>query len=143
DEFVAQITRYYTFRTGLGTNILLMTAISFVVGLTVSGQTFYAFTLENLPRFGALKAIGAPHRVLVTMLLAQAALAAVGGYGLGVGLCALAIALARRLVPDYASVITFTNLALALGMVVVIAAVSSYVAVRRVLRIEPFEIFRS
>ena len=38
--------------------------------------------------------------------------------------------------------ITFSNLALSFGMVVVIAAVSSYVAIRRVLRIEPFDIFR-
>ncbi len=32
--------------------------------------------------------------------------------------------------------------ALALGMVVVIAAFSSYIAVRKVLKIEPFDIFR-
>ena len=38
--------------------------------------------------------------------------------------------------------ITYSNLAIAFGMVVMIAAVSSYVAIRRVLRIEPFEIFR-
>jgi putative ABC transport system permease protein len=46
-------------------------------------------------------------------------------------------------VPDYASVITFRNLGLALGMVIVIAAASSYIAIRKVLRIEPFDIFRS
>jgi putative ABC transport system permease protein len=38
--------------------------------------------------------------------------------------------------------ITFGNLALAFAMVVVIAASSSYLGVRRVLRIEPFDIFR-
>jgi putative ABC transport system permease protein len=44
--------------------------------------------------------------------------------------------------PDYASIITYGNLLLALGMVVVIAGVSSWFGVRRVLRIEPFDIFR-
>jgi putative ABC transport system permease protein len=29
-------------------NVLLMTAISFIVGLSISGQTFYTFILENL-----------------------------------------------------------------------------------------------
>ena len=42
----------------MGTNILIMTVISFVVGLSISGQTFYTFILENLEKFGALKAIG-------------------------------------------------------------------------------------
>lgn len=141
--FVDRIINFYTWHTGLGTNILLMTTISFLIGLSISGQTFYSFTLENLEKFGALKAIGAQRRVLVYMLLFQSGLTAVAGYGLGAGLCALLIALARLRVPDYASVITFANLALALGMVIVIAAVSSYIAVRKVLRIEPFEIFRS
>jgi putative ABC transport system permease protein len=143
EAFVSRITNYYTWHTGLGTNIMLMTAISFIVGLSISGQTFYSFTLENLPKFGALKAIGAKRRVLITMLLVQAAVSSLAGYGLGVGLCALVIALARQAIPDYASVITFPILGLALGMVVIIAGVSSYVAVRKVLRIEPFEIFRS
>jgi putative ABC transport system permease protein len=77
------------------------------------------------------------------MLLFQAGLTALAGYGLGIGLCTILIALARLRVPDYASIITFGNLALAFGMVLVIAAISSYIAVRRVLKIEPFDIFRS
>lgn len=142
-EFIDRITAFYTWNTGLGTNILLMTVISFVIGLSISGQTFYSFALENLDKFGALKAIGATRRVLVQMLLFQAGVTALVGYGLGVGLCALAITLAKLRVPDYASTITFNSLGLALAMVIVIAAVSSYVAMRRVLKVEPFEVFRS
>jgi putative ABC transport system permease protein len=67
---------------------------------------------------------------------------ALTGYGIGVGLCAAIIWLARLYLPDYAAVITYWNLALAFVMVVVIAAASSYVGVRKVLRIEPFDIFR-
>jgi putative ABC transport system permease protein len=59
DEFNQSISDYYTYKTGIGTNILLMTVISFIVGLSISGQTFYTFILENLEKFGALKAIGA------------------------------------------------------------------------------------
>jgi putative ABC transport system permease protein len=57
-------------------------------------------------------------------------------------LCALSITLARLRLPDYAAVITYTNLALAFVMVVLIAGLSSYVGVRKVLTIEPFDIFR-
>ena len=54
------------FQTGVGINILIMTVISFIVGLSISGQTFYTFILENLERFGALKAIGTTSRELIS-----------------------------------------------------------------------------
>lgn len=142
DEFISSITRFYMYRTGLGTNMMLMTIVSFVIGLSISGQTFYTFVLENLEKFGALKAIGAKGRELVLMILFQATLVALTGYGLGIGLCAGAIALAKLYLPGYAAIITTRNLLVALGMVVVIAAISSFFGVRRVLRIEPFDIFR-
>ena len=124
-------------------NILIMTVVSFIVGLSISGQTFYTFIIENLERFGALKAIGAKGSELVAMILFQSTFTALTGYGLGVGLCAGLIALAKARLPDYAAVITFSSLGLALGMVILIVAISSYIGVRRVLRIEPFDIFRS
>ena len=142
DEFINKISDFYKYQTGIGTNMLIMTVISFIVGLSISGQTFYTFVLENLEKFGALKAIGAKGTELVAMILFQAAFVALTGYGMGVGLCASLIWLARVRLPDYAAIITYGNLGLAFVMVVVIAAISSYVGVRKVLKIEPFDIFR-
>ncbi|MFC0397341.1 ABC transporter permease [Paraburkholderia rhizosphaerae] len=141
-EFMRRISHFYKYETGLGTNILLMTVISFIVGLSISGQTFYTFILENLEKFGALKAIGAKRHELVAMILFQATFTALTGYGLGVGLCAGSISLARLRIPGYAAMITYGNLTMAFAMVIVIAALSSYLGVSRVLRIEPFDIFR-
>jgi putative ABC transport system permease protein len=142
DEFNKRISDYYTYKTGIGTNILLMTVISFIVGLSISGQTFYTFILENLEKFGALKAIGAKGRELVYMILFMATFTALTGYGLGIGLVTLMISLARARLPNYAAMITFWNLGLAFGMVLLIAAISSYIGIRKVLKIEPFDIFR-
>ncbi|HUN90724.1 MAG TPA: ABC transporter permease [Burkholderiaceae bacterium] len=142
EQFVEKISNFYKYQTGLGTNILLMTVISFIVGLSISGQTFYTFILENLEKFGALKAIGAKSRELVAMILFQASFTALTGYGLGIGLCAAMIGVAKARIPDYAAIITYWNLGIALAMVVVIAAISSYIGIRKVLRIEPFDIFR-
>ena len=50
--------------------------------------------------------------------------------------------LARKRLPDYFAMITYGNLSLSFVMVLVIVAISSYVGVRKVLRIEPFDIFR-
>jgi putative ABC transport system permease protein len=141
-EFMHRIKNFYIYQTGMGTNILIMTAISFIVGLSISGQTFFTFILENLERFGALKAIGTRGSELVGMVLFQATFTALTGYGLGIGLCTFLIAMAKLRLPDYFAMITFFNLGFALAMVLVIAAVSGYVGARRVLRVEPFDIFR-
>jgi putative ABC transport system permease protein len=141
-EFDHQISDYYIYQTGIGTNILLMTIIAFIVGLSISGQTFYTFILENLEKFGALKAIGAKGRELIYMILFMAFFTAVIGYGLGIGLVTLMIAIAKSRLPNYAATITFGNLMLAFGMVLLIAAISSYIGIRKVLKIEPFDIFR-
>jgi putative ABC transport system permease protein len=142
DEFMQRTSDFYKYKTGIGTNILLMTVISFIVGLSISAQTFYTFILENLDKFGALKAIGVKGYELVYMILFQAGFSALTGFGLGVGLCALVIAMAKLRLPDYAAAITYANLGLALVMVIVIAGISSYIGVRKVLKIEPFDIFR-
>jgi len=142
EEFIQRISDYYKYQTGIGTNILIMTITSFLVGLSISGQTFYTFVLENLDKFGALKAIGAKNRELVYMILFQAFFTGCTGYGLGVGLSALLINIAVRKVPGYAGNITYFNLGLAFVMLLVIVFVSSYIAARKVIRVEPFEIFR-
>lgn len=142
EEFNQRIAHFYIYQTGIGTNILLMTIISFIVGLSISGQTFYTFILENIDKFGALKAIGAKGRELVYMILFMATFTSLTGYGLGIGLVTAVISMARARVPNYAAMITFWNLGLAFCMVVLIAGISSYFGVRKVLKIEPFDIFR-
>ena len=142
DEFIQKTSDFYKYQTGMGTTILIMTAISFIVGLSISGQTFYTFILENLDKFGALKAIGAKGHELVYMILFQAGFTALTGFGLGIGLCTLMISLAKLRIPDYTAIVTFSSLVLAFVMVLIIAGISSYIGVRRVLKIEPFDIFR-
>lgn len=141
-EFQQMVADYYKYQTGIGTNILIMTLISFLVGLSVCGQTFYTFVLENLDKFGALKAIGAKGYELVLMILCQTLFTGFCGYGLGVGLSSLLIMIAKKKVPNYAADITYFNLGLAFVMVLIISGVSSFIAVRKVIKVEPFDIFR-
>ena len=142
EEFMQRTADFFVYQTGGGTNMLIMTAISFIIGLSISGQTFYTFILENLERFGALKAIGIKNRDLVGMILFQATFTSMTGYGLGVGLCVFLIWLAKLRLPSYAAMLTYPTLAIGFVMVAIIAAVSSYAGIRKVLQIDPFTIFR-
>jgi len=54
----------------------------------------------------------------------------------------LVISMARLWVPNYAAMIVYWNIALAFVMVLIIAGISSYIGVQKVLKIEPFDIFR-
>jgi putative ABC transport system permease protein len=76
------------------------------------------------------------------MILFQATFTALTGYGLGIGLASFIIAMAKLRLPSYAAQITFGNIGLAFIMVLIIAGISSYIGIRKVIKIEPFDIFR-
>jgi putative ABC transport system permease protein len=67
-----------------------MLSIAMLVGFGVTGVMMFMFTNDNLKHYAVLSAMGATTRMLLTMILAQAALCALIGTGLGLGLCALA-----------------------------------------------------
>lgn len=142
NDFIKKNKNYYIFKTGFGTNILIMTVISFIIGLSIAGQTFYTFVLENLEEFGALKAIGAKKSEIIKMILFQSSIVGFLGYGFGIFISSVLIALAKIRLPSYASVITYELLVLSFCMVIIIIFFSSYLGIRRVIRIDPFEIFR-
>ncbi len=86
--------------------------------------------------------MGAKSRELILMILFQASFTALTGYGLGIGLCALTIALAKLRLPDYAAHDHVLESRAGVRDGGDHRGVSSYFGVRKVLRIEPFDIFR-
>lgn len=141
-EFLDKNRDYYLYETGLGTNVMIMTLISFIVGLSIAGQTFYTFVLENLEEFGALKAIGCKRNELISIILFQASVVGFIGYGFGVMLSSTVIALAKLRLANYAALVTYENMAATFFMVLIIVAFSSYIGIRKVITIDPFDIFR-
>ena len=67
-----------------------MLSIAMLVGFGVTGVMMFMFSKDNLKYYAVLSAMGATTRMLVTMIIAQAALCALIGTGLGLGLCAVA-----------------------------------------------------
>jgi putative ABC transport system permease protein len=141
-QFVSKNTDYYLYHTGLGANLLIMTTISFIVGLSIAGQTFYMFVLENMEKFGALRAIGAKKLELIKIILFQSSIVGFLGYGFGVLLSSLLIAIAKLKLPYYASLVTYKNLTISFLVVLTIVAFSSYLGIRKVIKVEPFNVFR-
>jgi putative ABC transport system permease protein len=138
-EFVARNTRYYLVNTGMGTNLW----ICFVIGLSIAGQTFFMFILENLVLFGALKAMGMKKNELISIILFQSILTGMIGYGIGVLLSTIFMVFAKMKLPNYTALVTYESLFMSLGMVLIIIAFTSYLGIQKVTQIEPYDIFRS
>jgi putative ABC transport system permease protein len=142
EQFLGSTLMYFVKRTGIVVNFGITVSLGFLVGCAIAGQTFYTFTLENLNQFGALKAMGVTNLRIVGMVLMQAFLVGLIGYGLGVG----AAALFGRVMVSSGSRLAFFMpwqvLAATAAAVVVIVTLSSLVSVYKVLVLEPAAVFR-
>ncbi len=72
-------------RTGILINFGITIALGFLIGVLISGQTFYMFVLDNLRYFGALKAMGAGNGLIVRMVFLQTLVAGAIAFGIGLG----------------------------------------------------------
>ena len=76
---------YFMRKTGIPFNFGITVLLGFIVGTAIAAQTFYLFTIENIKQYGALKAMGAGNWSLMGMILLQALLVSLIGFGLGIG----------------------------------------------------------
>jgi len=142
DGFILLTTNYYLRHTGIPLNIGTTVLLAFLVGCAIAGQTFYLFTVENLKQFGTLKAMGLSDRRLVAMILLQALVVGVIGYGIGVVLATLFGIFAQRAMPLLAFFLPWQVLILSGVAVVLISLVSSLLSIRRVVVLEPAVVFQ-
>jgi putative ABC transport system permease protein len=133
---------YYIRETGIPINFGITVALGFIVGTAIAAQTFYLFTIENIKQYGALKAMGASNGTLMVMILQQAALVSIIGYGLGIGVAAWFGQMSTQAGSKLAffmppQVLIGTGIA-----VLFISAFSSLLSLRRVMVLEPAVVFQ-
>ncbi len=142
DEFKMVTFLYYLKYTGMPINFLTAVALGFLVGVAISGQTFYNFTLDNLRYFGTLKAMGARNGMLLRMILLQALVVGAIGYGLGVGTAsAWGMLISGR--TQLAFRLPWHLLVVSAVAVLVICLSSAALSIRKVMKLEPAVVFRS
>jgi putative ABC transport system permease protein len=140
DGFKTVTWQYFMKNTGIPINFGISVMLGFIVGTAIAGQTFYNFTLDNLRHFGALKAMGTGNGVLLRMILLQAVIVGVIGYGLGVGAASLFGYLSRT--SELAFFLPWQLLAATGVAITLICVASSLVSIRKVIRLEPAIVFK-
>ncbi len=141
EEFGWKTIGWVLKNTGIGINFGTTILLGFIVGMAISGQTFYLFTVENLRQFGALKAMGASTFSLARMILLQAFTVGLTGYGVGIGLATLFGYLTAR-GGGLPFVETWQLLLLVLVGLLAICTFSALISIVKLARLEPAIVFR-
>ncbi len=141
EEFAWKTIQWILKNTGIGVNFGTTVFLGFIVGMAISGQTFYLFTVENLKQFGALKAIGASTSMLARMILLQSFLVGFIGYGIGVGLATI-FGLTAASNEQLPFVQTWPLLGGVFIALLGICGISSAISIRKLAKLEPAIVFR-
>ena len=139
-DFAWTTITYWMTQTGIPINFGIAIVLGFLVGVAIAGQMFYNFTLDNLKYFGAMKAMGATTGRLLGLVALQGAVAGVLGLGLGLGVTSI-VGLA---IPGdkLAFKMTWHIPVIAAAAVIFIVVASSLFSMRRVVQLDPSEVFQ-
>ena len=139
-EMLALETAFQNSVSPVGPIFLLGTAIGFVVGMMISYQVLYTDLSDQLPQYATLKAMGYDNAYLVQVVLTQsifyALIAWLPAWGLGL--------LLYRLIGDVALLpmhMTFGIVIGTLAITIAMCAIAGLLAVRRVLKADPSDVF--
>ncbi|HEX5163922.1 MAG TPA: ABC transporter permease [Thermomicrobiales bacterium] len=123
--------------SGQQATVTSLQAFGYIIGAMIIGVFFYVLTLQKIPQFGVLKALGASNRYIIGQLLTQVLV--IAGIGIGLSLL-LALVTERGLqsLPDTVP-IAFTSRMFIITCValLVTALIGALFSARQVLRIDP------
>jgi putative ABC transport system permease protein len=141
ESFSWRTRRYWLVETGMGLSFLAAALLGLLVGGVIVSQTLYAMTMEKLPEFGVLKALGASMVDLSRVVLEQSLLCGSAGLLLGLlsSYCISALAGMAG---------TTVEIPVALVIVIVLltgilCAGAALVSIARLKRVEPAMVFRT
>lgn len=138
--FSRKSRNYWLFTTGAGTTMISSSILALLVGAVIVAQTLYASTMDRLPEYATIRAMGGPRSYLYKIVVKQAVIGGLLGYLVGITVVLLLAYLARNSsarpeVPWW--------LALAIGMTAVFMCVgASLVSLNKVTSIDPVKVFR-
>ncbi|MBX7143457.1 MAG: ABC transporter permease [Oligoflexia bacterium] len=141
EEFKHMTVMYFLKYTGIPINFGIGVLLGFLVGTAIVGQIFHNFTLDNLRYFGALKAMGASNGTLLRMIIVQAIVVGLIGYGIGVGAASMFYHVSKK--SELAFRMPAELLIVSATAVTVICVIAAIFSIRKVFKLEPAIVFKS
>jgi putative ABC transport system permease protein len=141
-QFAGRGVDFIITNTGIPASFGIAIALGVIVAVVITALTLAMFIAENLKSFGALKAIGVTNGQILSMVLSQAWLVGLIGFGLGIGGTATFLAGAENNPNLDGFMLHWQVIAGAAALVALIVTASALVSVRRVLKMDPAIVFR-
>jgi putative ABC transport system permease protein len=139
-EFSEKTRFYWMFTTGAGMAVLTAALMGLIVGVAVVAQTIYAATMDHIREYGTLKAMGATNRYLYRVLIEQAVLSGVLGYGVAMVVAHFIVKASEK-----GGAVILMPWSMTLGMLVLAVVMcigAAMVSINKVTRIDPAMVFR-
>jgi putative ABC transport system permease protein len=131
---------YWMFGTGAGITVLIAAGLGLLVGVVVVAQTIYAATVDHIREYGTLKAMGATNAYIYRVIIKQAAISGLIGYGIAI---LIATTVSRASLAGTTAIILPTPLSLGLFVLTLGMCVgASMVSINKVTRIDPAMVFK-
>jgi putative ABC transport system permease protein len=128
---------------GLVFSIGVIIVLAMGIGLAVTAQTFFNFTLDNSRYFAALKANGMTDFQLIRVVSLQAGIVCMLGFGIGIGLVTCFGLATTAAGGKFPFLLTPGVVGLVAALIGGVALVATVVSLFRVIRLEPAMVFRA
>ena len=143
DEFRLKTKAFIVVATGIGINFAVTIVLGLVVGLLLSASIFYQFTVENLRYFAVLKAMGARTPTLTGMILIQAIVVGVIGFGIGGGVAGMFAMVLNKAESELQAEFPWWLYVGSFVATIITIMLASLISVRRVVGVSPGQVFAS
>ena len=138
-EFGQRSRTFWVSGTGAGAALLMGSLLALIVGTVIVAQTLYSSTKDHLYEFATLRAIGSSSGYIIEVIIIQALLSAVIGFGLAAGIGSIVVwATAETALPV---VMTPAMILIVLMVTILMSVLSAALAIMKVMRIDPVLVF--
>jgi len=139
--FSMRTRKYWLLETGVGLGFLGASILGLLVGGVILSQSLYAMTLEKLPEYGVLRAIGASMRDLGRVVVEQALICGVLGLAIGIVISAGLQAAANS--AGTAVLLPWQLVGAVAFVTTVMCMLAALASIHRLRRLEPAMVFRT
>jgi putative ABC transport system permease protein len=138
-EFRERSRSFWLFGTGAGAALFAGALLGLIVGTVIVAQTLYSSTKDHINEFGTLRAIGSSGWYIYKVIIWQAVLSALIGFGFA---AVIGLIVARMTASSALPILITPGLLLALlALSVVMCVGSAIAAIVKVMRIDPAMVF--
>jgi putative ABC transport system permease protein len=139
-QFSLKSENYWLFTTGAGVTIISSSILALLVGVVIVAQTLYASTMDRLPEYAVIRAMGAPRSYLYRIVVQQAVIGGLLGSAIGITIVAAIVFFSKNLSspPEVPFWLGFSIVLVTLFMCVG----ASLVSLGKITSIDPVKVFR-